>query len=578
MKQFAQIFLFVIPGLLFAQQAVFEAYSNAKEVMLNSYFEVSFTLKNANGTDFSPPDFKDFIILSGPSTSSSMQIINGVVSREMGFSYTLQPVRVGKFTIGSASVKAGGRVLRSKPLSIEVVQGKSATSSGKAEEVPVFIKLELSKKTAYPGEQILLEYKLYTTVSVEGFDVMVEPDYKGFFAMELKRYDSRSQREIIGGKDYTTKVLRSITLFPQQTGTLSISPATIQLAVTDENDPGGFFFSRSVKPVMITTEELKIEVLPLPNDAPESFNGAVGSFDFSASINRNVATTDDAISLVLNISGNGDMKRVQAPVLMLSDSFEVYPAKVVDEQTSENQGEILGTKVLEYLIVPKLPGNYQLSPQFSYFDTEAKTYKTIQQGPFELDVAMGSDRHYTADNSQPGVSTEKDIRFIKLHADLSKKDKNFTGSAVFWGLAAAPALMFLGLFFYRKKLEQDKNADPLLLKMRKANKEARRRLSLAQTHLKEGKSRMFYDEVSKASLGYICDKLHIPLSELTKENVQERLRSLEVSQAMSNDFMQVIQRCEMALFAGLDNAESMDDTYQKAIEVIAGIEKEIGKN
>ncbi len=577
MKWLIPLLFFIYPIFLLAQQPEFEAYTDARQVVLNSYLEVSFTLKNANGTDFSPPDFKDFSILAGPSTSSRMQSINGVVSKEMSYIYTLQPVRAGKFTIGSASIKVGSRVLKTNPLQIEVIKGSQAAQNGKTTDEPVFIRMVMNKETAYPGEQILLEYKLYTSVSIEGFDMMDEPEYKGFYAMELKRYDSRTQREILNGKEYTTRVLRSIALFPQQTGTLTISPATIKLAVSDDNSSGGFFFNRSVRPLAVTTNELSLVVKPLPDAAPETFTGAVGRYEFQAGIDRNQATTDDAITLLMTIRGNGDMKRVKAPVLTANDTFEIYPPKLVDEQTLENQGELQGMQQYEYLLVPKLPGEFVLEPSFTFFDSDSKEYKTLTQGPYELTVQQGSNRSSSPDEGTKSSTSESDIRFIKLNTELKQNLFRFTGSLLFWGLAITPALLFLGLFLYKRKLDADKEADPFLLKMRSANKEARKRLAAAQEYMKSGQSRQFYDEISKASLGYVCSKLNIPLSELTKDNVLEKLQSLKVSDALTNNFMELIHRCEMAIFAGMDNAGCMEDTYQKAIDAISGIEKEIGK-
>lgn len=577
MKLFAQALMIFLPLSIYSQQAVFEAYSDAKQVTLNSYAEVIFTLKNANGSDFIPPDFSGFNIVTGPNTSSSVQIINGVVSKEISYSYTLQPLKTGKFIIGSATINVGRKKLRSNSLQIEVVKGKNS-SKDKSNAEPAFLQILLNKKIAYPGEQLLLEYKLYSSVIVEGFEVVTEPDFQGFFSMELKRYDTRTQREIINGKEYMTKVLRSITLFPQQTGKLTIPASTVRIAVADEENDAGFFFGRSIKPVMLTSEEQSVEVLPLPDDAPASFTGAVGNYEFEASVNRNSATTDDAISMMVTIKGNGDMKRVQPPTLLSNDTFEVYAPKLVDEQNFENQGEIVSTRVLEYLIVPKQAGSFTLEPRFSFFEPNTRTYKTLNIGPFKLEISKGSNQFSPASAPEKVGNKSDDIRYIKLNTILEKSSGVFTRSWIFWALFALPVLLFIITLSYRKKLDSDRQADPLQLKMRKANKEALKRMAVAEKHLKEGKSRLFYDEVSKASYGYVCDKLHIPLSELTKSNLLEKLQSLNVNSSLTNDFLMVIQRCEMALFAGLDNAEGMEDTYKKAIAAISGIEKEVGKS
>jgi hypothetical protein len=564
------------PLVLFAQgDASFEAYSDARQVVLNGFFEVSFTLKNANGSDFIPPDFKGFVVLSGPNTAMSTSIVNGRVSKEMSYSFMLQPKAAGKFTISSASIKANGNRLTTQPLNIEVVRGKTEQSPAAGKSEDIFIQLEPGARTAYVGEQILLDYKLYTTLSIESYDIPVEPDYLGFYATELRRYDARTQREVVGGKQYTTKVMRRVALFPQQTGPLTIPSTAVQMTVMEGNDPTGFFFRRNIRPLVYTTDPVTIEVKPLPDNAPPGFSGAVGKYEFQASVNRRMATTDDAVTITVLISGNGDLKRVQPPDLLLSDSFEIYPPKVLEETTTENQGEVIGRKVLEYLALPKFPGEYVIEPVFSYFDPQAENYVTLESEPYVVIVRQGSDRHIVKENKEKPGKVETDIRFIKLTTKLKKPGTSFLGSASFWGLVTLPVLAFIGVFFYRQARDRKESLDHALLKSQRAGKEARKRLALAQTHLLANNSRAFYDEVSKASLGYVCDKLSIPLSELSKENVREKLASLNVGDSLTEEFIRILQTCEMALFAGMDNAPAMQSTYDKAIATITGIEEQL---
>ena len=565
------------PVLLSAQNSTaFVASANAKQVLINGYFEVNFTLKNANGTDFAPPSFKDFTILAGPSSSTSMQIINGVVSREMGFSYTLQPTKVGKFTIGSASIRANGKKMTSNTLTIEVIKGSPAGQSGPTPEGEAFLRLEPDKTEAYIGEQILLDFKLYTSVSIDGYDIPEEPEYQGFYAQELKRFASNTLQEVVNGKQYTTRILRRVALFPQQTGLMTIQPVRIQLAVVEESDRTGFFFNRNVKPVFFTTDALDIKVKPLPDGAPGNFSGAVGAYDFQASLNRNSATTDDAFSIMLLITGAGDVKRIQPPPLVLSDSFEVYAPKVVEEDMAENRGDVTAKKVIEYLVLPKYPGSYRIEPAFTFFNTETRQYATAKAGPFPLTVKQGSNSQRAHQPETTPTPHATDIRFIKTSASLRQQGRPFVSSPLFWGLTALPVLAFFGVFFFRRMQEKQGNVDISILKSKKAGKEAQKRLATAHKHLTATDSRAFYDEVSKASLGYVCDKLNIPLSQLTKDNVREKLQSLSVSTPLIEDFMKVIQTCEMALFAGMDNSPAMQSTYEKAIAVISGIEQEIG--
>lgn len=555
-------------------EVTFDAITDARQVVVNGYFDVTFSLKNATGTQFIPPSFKDFVVVAGPSTSSSMQIINGSVTREMGFGFTLQATKVGRFTIGSATVRANGKEFRSAPIVVEVVKGASRPGAGSGEQF--FVRVEPSKKQAFVGEQVLLDFKLYTTVGIEGYDIPEDPTYDGFYALELRRFSSNTVQEVLNGKQYATKVLRRIALFPQKTGRLTVDPFRIQLAVLDEDSRTGFFFSRSVKPVFYTTEAVEINVSALPGGAPDGFCGAVGKYELQAGVDRKTATTDDAITLSMVLNGNGDSKRITPPDLMLSDSFEIYPPKVVSDKSDEIRGEILSEKRIEYLILPKFPGSYSIKPNVSYFDSGKKAYVQLPIGPFSLEVKAGSGRRSSASQS-PEVAGLNDILPIKSSADFTQTTSQFTGSILFYILASLPFLGFCILLFIRKKQRELAAIDPSIQKAKTAGREAQKRLASAQQQLQLGNSKAFYDEVSKAYVGYVCDKTGLPLSQFSKENVRASLAALEISPNSIDEFVKVIQTCEVALFAGMDNQASMQTTYENAIGIITTIEDEIGK-
>lgn len=577
-----RIFLTVLLSMLgfraIAQQdgPVFQVFSDAKEVVVDGYFEVTFTLRNATGSDFTPPLFQHFTVLSGPSSSSSMQIVNGQVTREVAYSYTLQPEKPGKFVIGPASIKANGKKLKTESLIIQVIQGRKQADPNDHHGEKVYVRLEPSKTEAYLGEQILLDYKLYTSVSLDGYDILEEPDFRGFFVQELKRYNFRTQREVINGKQVTTKILRRLALFPQQTGALVISPASLQLAVVEEKDSKGFFFSRNIHPVLFTTDSVIIDIQALPGDQPATFTGAVGNFDFQASVNRNMVTTDDAVSIMMLIHGNGDLKRVLPPPLLLSDSFEIYPPKIVDEKNTEEAGELFGKKVIEYLVLPRYPGTYDIRPAFSFFDTEKGVFQTLSTGPYALKVTQGSLSHPKGEAAAARPVPVEDIHFIKSGGSLEKKSSLLLKSWWLWLLFLVPLLVFVILFVAKKRQDRKTIPDSGILKQMHAKKEAERRLALAGLHLSNHSSRHFYDEISKATFGYVGDKLNIPLSELSKHNVAEKLRSLRVSEPLVQDFMSILQTSEMALFAAMDTVADMQEIYDKTVSVIAGIEEEIG--
>ncbi len=562
------------PCLLYGQGEVsFIATADARQLVKGSYVDVSFTLKNADGNNFTPPAFEGFRVISGPSRSVRTSIVNGRMSKEESYIYTLQARGTGQLTIGPASIRADGRNLRTRPLTIEVVKGRQG---GRREEA--FIRAELHTTEAWVGQQLLLDYKLYTTVDVESFNILEEADYQGFYAQDIRRYDGRIIREVINGAQYVTKILKRVALFPQQAGNLTIGPMNVQLGIVKEGQSrrNSYFFSPEVRRVPVETDAVTINVSPLPENPPPSFTGAVGNFSMLSSLNRSTATTDDALSLKLTISGTGDMKRVQAPELQAPEEFELYEPKVLEESTYENGEGITGKKIFEYLLLPKEAGTYQLQPAFSYFDPDSARYITVDEQVYTLNIRPGTQAGgATAPRIGPGESEEEDIRYIKLNPALHKKRRPFLGSGLFWLLIALPFAGLGGIMLYKRWISRRKDIDPALLRSRKAKKIAEQRLASARQHLQAGDSRSFYDEVSKAMMGYVYDKLHIPRSAVTKEELRERLRQLQLEQQAIERFMAIINNCEMALFAGKDHTEAMQETYQNALQVLSAIESRI---
>ncbi len=562
-------FLFFLFGLPLTQAQRFEAYADAKQVLLKSYFDVTFTIYNADGKNFRPPPFSQFTVISGPSRSVSTTIVNGQMSKEIGITYTLQPKRTGNFNIGKAQITVGKKVLSTKAITIKVVEGNSSNSN----QEEVYIKALPSTTEVWVGQQIILDYKLFTSVQIETHNVISESDYQGFYAQDIRRYDSRVVREVIDGAQYATKVFKRLALFPQQTGSLEIAPLNVQLgAVVDGNNQRrSFFFSRQIRRIPASTAPITINVKSLPPDAPSSFTGAVGSFEVSTSINRNTVTTDDALSILINIRGNGDIKRIQAPELVFSDAFEVYDPKVIKESSFENIGELYGEKQIEYLLVPKTAGQYQLTPEFSYFDPDSAKYVVFNANTFDITVRQGTQQNAV---QAPLVEPEsvKDIDYIKSKPGFRQADSYFFGNSLFWVFSLLPFVLLGGAFTYKQLKAKNESIDPAIIRKRRARKAAQKRLETAQTHLKATKSRAFYDEVSKAMLGYVCDKLQIPRSELTKDNVRERLQALEVAESEIERFMKTIKTCEMALFAGMDNTAAMQETYDETLDLLATVE------
>lgn len=550
---------------------VFEAYADARQVLSSQYFEVTFTLKNAESRNFSPPSFNEFIVASGPARGVSTTIINGQVSKQMTYTYTLQAREVGKFKIGSATIEANGKSLRTKPFQVEVLKGQSS-------EVPsdqqYFVRAELSTQNAWVGQQVKLDYKLYTTVEIQNYNITEEADYVGFYAEDIQRPDARRQREIIDGVQYVTKVLKSMAIYPQQAGLLVIDPAVIQLGVVLSNGrrSSNFFFGNEIRRVPVQTERMELNVQPLP-DAPEGFSGAVGNFRLGSDLERSQVTTDDALKLRLVIEGNGDLKRIQPPKINFPESFVTYEPKVQEQDIGEANTTRMGRKIIDYVSLPKEAGRYSITPKFTYFNPDSSRYITLSNTRYDITVRQGTAIKAPIIDDNAGL--QEDIHGLKLDLALAQKRPFLMGSAVFWILMTLPVLALLAAVFYRKKLQELANIDPAVLKSQRAKHVAMSRLEQGATFLKSNDSRAFYDEISKAMLGYVSDKLKIPKSEMTKSNMQSKLAQLEIGTDKVDRFIEIVRNCEIALFAGKDHQEAMQQTYDNALDVLSAIEKQV---
>jgi hypothetical protein len=561
---------------VFAQQ--FTAFASDKEVTVNQPFEVSFTLKNVNGRNFTPPNFGTAKVVSGPSQSSSTTIVNGRQSSELSLSYTLIATKVGTLNIGAASIKAGSQTLRSNTLRLTVKEERKLDLTGKGELPDVFVRLEVDTEKAYTGQQVLLDYRLYTAVDIQNINVVSESEYEGFFFETLRRFNKNQTRQKINGKEYVTQLIRRIALFPQQSGTYEIEPSQVTAQIVTGKRRSGFFTFSDTKPVYLTTESVTINVDALPaSAAPPTFTGAVGDdFEVDVNIARNTLTTDDAIALRMTIRGNGDIKRVQPPALDFGDNFEVYEPKVLQEENYENRGELYGRKIVEYLVLPKKPGRFQLQADFTYFHPDSTNYQTAFAKTPSITVKQGTNTGKKNINISPAEGiADNSLRPNKTTASFSQKGSPFFGSIFFWILTALPILGFFGALFFKKKEAEKNNVSVGEMKMREAVRVAREKLSAGNKFMEEGNSRAFYDEVQRAFLGYVSDKLQIPPAEMSKSNVQQKLQDLKVSETNIEAFIKILKTCEMALFAGMDNSAAMSETYQSAEQVIVKIEDEL---
>ena len=575
----------------------------ADVVVSGDQVRLVFTVNSQDIKDFRAPSIKGFDVLMGPSRSqqSSIQIINGkrTSNSSTAFTYILLAGSPGTYTIPAASVEVNGEKVFSNAISIKVLpqdqnsgnsgnNGGGSASSSRSQAAgsrisanDLFITATASKTTVHEQEAILLTYKVYTVVNLRQLYGKM-PDLKGFHTQEVELPQQKTfTLEHYKGRNYNTTVWSQYVLFPQQTGKLEIPSITFDGVVAQQtvsDDPFDAFFNGGghveVKK-KITTPKVVINVQPLPAK-PAGFSGAVGEFKLASSINATDVKTNDAVTIKLTLSGTGNMKLIGTPEVKFPQDFEIYDPKVTDDYKLTNSG----LKTFEYLAIPRHAGNFTIpAVEFTYFDLKSNSYKTLKTEAYNLKVAKGqgnADQVISDFTNKESVKMlGRDIRFIKLgDSSLRPKGDFFFGTVGYYLCYLIPLLLFVvfAVIYRQKALE---NANVAKVKTKKANKVATRRMKLAGKLLAENKKNEFYDEVLKALWGYISDKLSIPVSQLSKDNIEAELTNYGVQEALIAEFIGVLNECEYARYAPGNENEAMDKVYSASVEVISKMENSI---
>lgn len=585
-------------SILFAQDVTL-TIDAPPVVAVGEQFRVSWTA-NSRGGEFTAPEIEDFFILSGPQTSfsQSTQIINGKVTSTISNTYTyyLQANKEGKFTIPPARYTVKNKDYLSEPKEIEVIgaeqserrqdDGESAQQPGSGQSVSasdLYVRLHVNKKEVYLGEHIVASLKIYSRVNISGIQEVKYPDFQSFLKEDLETPPLRSlERENVNGSIYGTGVLQRFLLYPQRTGTITIEPAGLTVLLQQQsrsNDPffGDFFSTFTTVPKMIATTPLEIRVKPLPDGAPESFDGAVGNFSVRSEISADTVSVNNALTYKIILQGQGNLKLTAAPGLLLAPDIEIYEPKVSSDLNTSASGTS-GTRTFEYVLIPRYHGEFTIPPvQFSYFDPTAGQYR----------ILVTEERRFTA---LPGEEGEEGVR---IYGGVAKENVRFlgrdirylkTGRPIFRSgrdillknnlfLYSYPLILLLVIILIILRREQIKrNSDLAKVKNRKAAGVASKRLKQASQCLKGSDTEGFYAEILKALWGYLSDKYNIPLSELSIETVNNVMARNKPDAEILTELQEVIAECEYARYAPDPDISTADEVYRKVEKIIKDIE------
>ncbi|MDH6308416.1 hypothetical protein M2451_000727 [Dysgonomonas sp. PFB1-18] len=571
-------------------------------------FQLQYVLRGGEGQNIEVPEsIKGFDVLFGPSVSQmySSSNINGKVTSESNITYTylLMAKEEGTFSLPAATVKVNGRSYKSNTAQIKVLppdknaqpaqpgqQVKATTSASTAGNVDpkdAFVRAIFSKTKVNEQEAVTVTFRFYTVLNIRDVGKIQFPEFEGFMTEDFELAANRQMSmEHYNGRNYYTIDVKKTLLFPQRSGKMTIPSGTMEIVfeVASGRKVNTFFGPQEVmteakKTLRTSPVTVDVSALPLQNK-PANFSGAVGSFTYTPKISAEKVKANDAVTITLNINGTGNLKLIKNPEIKFPKDFETYDPQVKNDFRLTENG-LSGTKTIEYMFIPRYPGKFTIPPiEFSYFDPRSNTYKASSSPSYTLDVDKDPNAGKnvsTSYSNQRDVEVDQDIRYLKT-GNISFKDPQsfFVGSLPYWLWYIIPLLLFI-LFsiIYRKQIKA--NADIALMRTKKANKVATKRLKLAKQYLQSQKKDNFYEEILRAVWGYLSDKLTIPVANLNRENIETELLKYGVGDDLISQFMNILDTGEFARYAPSESGDAMDKLYNDTVEAIGKMESTIKK-
>jgi hypothetical protein len=597
---------------IFGQDVTFQATSE-RAVVVGQQFMVNYTLvtRGESGNNIHLPESDAFNNLYGPvlrSQGSSTHIINNRQTTQATFvyGYTLSAKSAGTFTIPPATIRVGNSEYKSNALEIRVLpadqaadaaaananagnsgqQGGQSSASAGSSAPEVFVRAQVSKSSVYENEGFVITYKLYTLISIVQIERLNYPEFEGFIAQEIELPENAQwSLENYNGRNYQTAILKQTVLFPQRSGRITIPAGNFDFIarIRTPRRTGSFFddFFDTTENVRrsTTSTPVTIDVKELPSGRPASFTGAVGDYSMTSSISTNQLQANDAVTVRINITGNGNIRFIRNPNIVFPNDFDVLDPEVSVTARPSPSG-VSGTRTVVYNAIPRFAGDFTIpASEFSFFDPRSGTYRTLRTDEFRLNVepgeaGAGGGPIISASNREDIRFLGQDIRYIKTEPANFHRGDYFFGTFPYWLFYLVPTLLFI-LFFWIYRNQAAQNANIALVRTKKANKVAAKRLKLAAKYLKENKTESFYDETLKAVWGYLSDKLNIPVSALTKDNVDANLLQYGATESLIKEFRDILDTAEFARFAPAQASGKMDELYDATVQAIDKMENTI---
>jgi len=582
---FKKIYIFIIVSFLTQitfGQAKLTATVSKNKLGTNQRLRVEFSVNVQGADNFTPPGFKNFKVVGGPSQSVSQSWINGKVSFSKAYSYILQPKRKGELRIEAASIEVGGKRLKSNPVKIRVVSAveipKNPNDPNYIAQQNIHLVAEISKSNPYVGEGIYVEYKLYVSqnISVNNYSVTESPQYNGFWNQDIKINGLRVKMGKYNGEQYRYVVLKKALLIPTKSGKLKIEPMKMDIIIgvpTGRADFFGNVINTNIRRDFTSpTKTIRVKELPIEGK-PDNFNGAVGDFTFAITSSKNVLKANESSQIKVEVAGKGNLKLFEIPTIETPKELEVYTPERKERVRTTLSG-VSGNVSDSYTVVPEYKGKYKIpGTSFSYFNPKDEKYHTVITEDLFVEVLEGKEiATPTTVTKQVIAATGKNFEYIQTKTSFQPvKTIDFFKSFWFYLLLFLPLLSIpIGIFIAKRN--EEKNSDIVGNKQRKADRLAKKYLSEANKQL--GKKEAFYEALERALHNYLKAKFSVETSEISHDKITKILKDKKVDDTTVFEFVSVLKDCDFARYTPISNLE-MTQEYEKAKNIIVELDKQL---
>jgi hypothetical protein len=577
------ISLLTITRLTSQEESVnFEALVSKKSLGLNENLRVDFKM-NKDGDNFNPPSFEGFRVVGGPNQSVSNMFVNGKRTFSKTYSYFLSPLEKGLITVGQATIEINGKIFKTLPVEVNVSESveisKDPNDPNYIVNENLHLVAEVSNPKPFLNEGISIVYKLYYSpqINVTNVGEIETPEFENFWSQNIKIPRLQIERGSYNGESYNYVTWKKTVLYPQKTGRLEILPLSLDVSVDVPTNRRDFFGNRIYSQVSkkITAGRRVIQVSELPDNAPSSFNGAVGDFDIELTTNKTDLNASESLQATIKISGKGNLKLFSPPSIEAPSSLEKYDPEYT-ENVSTNLAGMNGNISNTYTLVPQFQGKYPISSvDFTFFNTSLKKYETLKtkeiivnvlEGPTLLTEKVDPQNSTTPSNILPSINQ---FKFIKTKPNLVNiNSSSFINSTYFYIIIFLPFfIIILTVIFFKSKKITD--SDLKKYKSISANKLARKYLYEAKKNL--DKKDMFYVSLEKAMHNFLKSKLSIETSDYSKERIQDLLKNRNVDDDTQKLFIRLIENCEFARYTPASNV-AINKDYENAVKVISELD------